>query len=121
MPVVCIIDDEPSIRKGIANLLKSAGYQSVCFDSGMSFLASPWKAQASCVLLDLCLNGLPGSDVQRSLKAQGSTLPVICMSAHASEHLIAQSLREGAAQFLVKPFTAEALLQALATTLLERR
>lgn len=121
MPVVCIIDDEPSVRKGIANLLKSAGYQSVCFESGLSFLASPWRAQASCVLLDLCLNGLQGNEVQRRLKAQGSTLPVICMSAHASEQLIAQSLSEGAAQFLVKPFTAEALLQALTTTLLERR
>jgi FixJ family two-component response regulator len=117
MKVVCIIDDEPSIRKGIANLLKSEGYQPVCFESGSSFLASPWKAQADCLLLDLRMQGMQGRDVQRALQAQGNPLPVICMSAHASEHAIQQVLRAGASHFLGKPFTAEALLQVIAMTL----
>lgn len=117
MKVVCIIDDEPSIRKGIANLLKSEGYRPLCFESGGSFLISPWKTQADCLLLDMRLHGLQGLDVQRALREQGNTLPVICMSGHANEQSIQQSLREGASHFLCKPFTPETLLHVIASTL----
>ena len=121
MKVVCIIDDEPSIRKGIANLLKSEGYQPVCFESGESFLISPWRPQADCLLLDMCMYGLQGLDVLRALQEQGNTLPVICMSAHTNEQSIQQSLHAGASHFLSKPFTAEALLHLIATTLKDRQ
>lgn len=120
MKVVCIIDDEPSVRKGLANLLKSEGYRPFCFESGASFLTSPWKTQADCLLLDMRMHGLQGLDVQRLLQAQGSTLPIVCMSAHASQESIQRSLDTGARHFLCKPFTAETLLQVIATTLKER-
>jgi FixJ family two-component response regulator len=120
MKVVCIIDDEPSVRKGLANLLKSEGYQPFCFESGASFLISPWKTQADCLLLDMRMPGLQGLEVQRLLHEQGATLPVVCMSAHASEESIQRSLDAGASYFLCKPFTAETLLQAIATTLKDR-
>lgn len=121
MKVVCIVDDEPSIRKGIANLLKSEGYQPFCFDSGDSFLISSWKTQADCLLLDMRMPGLQGLDVQRALQEQGNSLPVICMSAHTDEQSIQQSLQAGAVHFLSKPFTAETLLQVIAITLKDRQ
>ncbi|WP_043310299.1 response regulator [Pseudomonas sp. ML96] len=114
MQVVCVIDDEPSVRKAVANLLRSAGYQPVCFEAGENFLASPWRAQASCVLLDLQMRGLQGLEVLRAL---GGERPVICMSAHAGEQQVAEALSIGAALFLAKPFTAEQLLQAIASSL----
>lgn len=117
MHVVCVIDDEPSVRKGVANLLKSEGYNPVCFPSGESFLASPWKDQAACILLDLCMPGLQGHDVQRSFNARGYSVPVICVSAHASQQDIDLALRNGAVQFIAKPFTAEVLLAAIANAL----
>lgn len=120
MKVVCIIDDEPSIRKGIANLLKSEGYQPYCFESGASFLMSPWMTHADCLLLDMRLHGLQGLDVQRALREQSNTLPVICMSAQADERTVKRSLHAGASHFLSKPFTAEVLLQVLAAVLKDR-
>ncbi|BBP83855.1 MULTISPECIES: response regulator transcription factor [unclassified Pseudomonas] len=117
MRVVCVIDDDPSVRKGVANLLKSEGYSPVCFQSGESFLASPWKEQADCVLLDLCMPGLQGQDVQRSLNARGSRVPVICMSARASEQAISLARQQGAVGFIAKPFTAEVLLAAIGDAL----
>ncbi|HSC80883.1 MAG TPA: response regulator [Chitinolyticbacter sp.] len=116
MQVVCVIDDDPAIRKGVANLLRSAGYQPVCFESGASFLASPWRAQAACVLLDLNMPGLHGTDVQRALRGQGAAPPVICMSAQASQARVEEILALGATGFLAKPFTAEALLDAISNS-----
>ena len=114
MHVVCVIDDDPSVRKGVANLLKSEGYQAVCFQSGDSFLASDWIGRANCVLLDLCMPGLHGHEVQRALNGLGADVPVICMSAQATEQNVALALQQGACEFLAKPFTAEALLAAVA-------
>ncbi|MDD0842719.1 response regulator [Pseudomonas sp. Gutcm_11s] len=117
MQVVCVIDDELSVRKGIANLLRSAGYQPVCFESGENFLASPWRVQAACVLLDLQMLGLQGPEVLRALNGER---PVISMSAHANEQQVAETLALGAIHFLAKPFTAEQLLQAIALSLAEQ-
>lgn len=114
MHVVCIIDDDSSVRKAVANLLKSEGYQPVCFQSGESFLGSPWKNQAACLILDLCMADMQGHDVQRSLNALEYRVPVICMSAQATEQAITASLQAGAVQFIAKPFTAEVLLAAIA-------
>ncbi|AHL75509.1 chemotaxis protein CheY [Stutzerimonas stutzeri] len=120
MPAVCVVDDARSIRKSVANLLKSAGYEPVCFESGDLFLASPWRQRAACVLLDLWMPGMHGQDVLAVLRASGDSVPVICMSAHASETMIGQALAGGAVQLLKKPFTADALIEALANILKER-
>lgn len=113
MLIVCVIDDEASIRKGLANLLRSAGYQTVGFASGESFLASPWRHRAACVLLDLQLPGLQGDEVLGALNPE---IPVICLSALANEQQIATCIARGA-HFLAKPCDAETLLHTLASCL----
>lgn len=121
MPVVvCVVDDARSVRKSVANLLKSAGYVPVCFETGEQFLASPWRQRAGCVLLDISMPGLRGQDVLTMLRTAGERVPVICMSAHASEATITEALAKGAEFFLKKPFTADALIEALATLSQER-
>ncbi|MFF7706760.1 response regulator [Pseudomonas sp. NPDC007930] len=114
MRVVCVIDDDPAVRKAVANLLRSAGYQPACFATGEAFLASSERAQAGCALLDARLPGLQGPDVQRMLSQGPNPPPVICLSAHANAEDIAQALAAGARAFLAKPFDAEALLAAVA-------
>ena len=113
MPIVCVIDDEASIRKGLTNLLRSAGYQPVGFASGESFLSSPWRSKAACVLLDLQLPGLQGDEVVRALNAE---IPVICLSAQTDERQIATCLAQGA-RFLAKPCEGETLLNTIASCL----
>ncbi len=68
MKVVCVVDDEPQVRKSLANLLRSAGYQAVCFASGEGFLASEWRTRAMALVLDMHMPGLQSADVQCRLK-----------------------------------------------------
>ncbi|MDE1164890.1 MAG: response regulator [Pseudomonas sp.] len=112
---VCIVDDDASVRKSLANLLKSAGYQTWAFASGEAFLASSALDQAACVLLDMRMEGLQGLEVQRLLTAAGKPIAVIGMSAHDDEAAVAKVLQAGARGFLRKPFTEDALLAAIAS------
>ncbi|SFA62915.1 Response regulator receiver domain-containing protein [Metapseudomonas otitidis] len=114
MKVVCVVDDEPKVRKSLDNLLRSVGLRAVCFESGEAFLASRWPEQADALLLDVRMPGLKGAEVQALLAERRCPLPVICMSAEAGAQGAESALARGAHAFLAKPFSAEALLAALA-------
>ena len=111
--IVCIVDDDTSVRKSLANLLKSAGYRAQVFASGKEFLAVASLVDIACLLLDVKMNGLSGIDVLRALAHLDRKFPVICMSAYWDEAVIAESHRHGATEFLSKPFTGDALLSAV--------
>ena len=117
MVTVCVVDDDISVRKSLSNLLKSAGYQTVSYSCGEDFLASDFSMLAACVLLDIRMKGMTGNVVQQVLKNSGRGISVICMSAHWDEQLVAEILANGAVGFLHKPFTGEALFQAVAKAL----
>lgn len=110
---ICIVDDDASVRKSLANLLKSAGYATQAFASGEAFLASSAAEVAGCVLLDLRMDGMNGLEVQRLLRAAGKGVAVICMSAHFDDDDIAAALSDGAVCFLHKPFSEQVLLKAI--------
>lgn len=116
---VCIVDDDASVRKSLANLLRSAGFDSMAFAAGTAFLKSAAAREAGCVLLDWKMPGMSGLEVQRELALLNWHLPVICMSAHWDEAATRAALGNGALACLGKPFTEEALLklveQALAS------
>jgi FixJ family two-component response regulator len=118
--MVCIVDDDFSVRKSLANLLKSAGYFTVSFASGEEFLASSAVDDAACVLLDLKMIGMHGLEVQQRLNLMGKTLGVICMSAHEDEESVSRAMIAGAVRFLRKPFAEEVLLASI-TQVLDRR
>lgn len=111
---ICIVDDDASVRKSLANLLKSAGFSTSSFASGEAFLASSAPDEAACVLLDLRMQGMQGLEVQRRLQEAGKRIGLICMSAHNDEESIDAALRGGAACFLRKPFSEDVLLEAIA-------
>ncbi|HEK1692032.1 TPA: response regulator [Pseudomonas putida] len=110
---VCIVDDDASVRKSLANLLRSAGVATLLFASGEELLASDLAPMAGCVLLDLKMPGLSGLEVQREMARLGWRLPVICMSAHWDGLAVEASMRNGALACLGKPFSEEVLLRVV--------
>ncbi|MFJ4052111.1 response regulator transcription factor [Pseudomonas sp. NPDC089743] len=119
--VVCIVDDDASVRKSLANLLRSAGVATLLFASGEELLASELAPMAGCVLLDLKMPGLSGLEVQRELARLGWRLPVICMSAHWDDLAVQASMRNGALACLGKPFSEEVLLGVVEEALTSAR
>ncbi|RON14962.1 response regulator transcription factor [Pseudomonas frederiksbergensis] len=111
--IVCIVDDDVSVRKSLANLLRSAGYQSRVFVSGEEFLSLDSFDDVACLLLDLRMNGLSGIEVMQALALMHRKFPVICMSAHWDEATLAESSRYDAIECLRKPFSSDALLSAV--------
>ena len=111
--VVCIVDDDASVRKSLGNLLRSAGFECLVFATGDEFLATDLIDEAGCVLLDLKMPGMNGLDVQRELVQRGWRLPVICMSAHWDEGALQVAMRNGARDCLGKPFSEEVLLKVV--------
>ncbi len=105
---VCIVDDDASVRKSLANLLRSAGVATLLFASGEELLASDLAPMAGCVLLDLKMPVLSGLEVQREMARLGWRLPV-----HWDDLAVEASMRNGALACLGKPFSEEVLLRVV--------
>jgi FixJ family two-component response regulator len=115
--VVCVVDDDESLRRSVRNLLSSVGFRVETFVSAEEFLESAHRANTGCLVLDLRMAGMNGLDLLRHLAATGSRIPVIILTAHGDEEARRQSLGAGAAAFLGKPFRSDALLDAVRTAL----
>ena len=113
MIIVCIVDDDASVRKSLANLLRSAGYRCRVFASGEEFLTLDNFDDVACLLLDLKMKGLSGIEVMQALARLDRKFPVICMSAYWDEATLTESSRYGANECLRKPFSGDALLTAI--------
>jgi two-component system, LuxR family, response regulator FixJ len=115
--VVCIVDDDESLRRSVGNLLSSVGFRVETFASAEEFLESTHRSNTGCLVLDLRMAGMKGLDLLRHLAATGSGIPVIILTAHGDEEARRQSLEAGAVAFLAKPFRSDALLDAVRTAL----
>ena len=111
--VVSIVDDDISVRRSTQRLLRSSGFRAEAFASAEEFLDSKSRAETACLILDLRMPGMNGLELQRRLAQNGSPVPIIFLSAHASEEDERSALRAGAVQFLRKPISKEALLSAI--------
>lgn len=110
---VFIVDDDPSIREGVMNLLESVGIAAQSFATAEAF-AKEWNpASAGCLLLDARLPGISGVEFQEQLQKSGIAFPVIFMTAHGDVPMVRKVLKAGAIEFLVKPFQKEELLHAV--------
>ncbi len=115
--VVCVVDDDESLRRSVRNLLSSVGFRVETFVSAEEFLESAHRANTGCLVLDLRMAGMNGLDLLRHLAATGSRIPVIILTAHGDEEARRQSLEAGAVAFLGKPFRSDALVDAVRTAL----
>jgi len=115
--VVCIVDDDASLRRSLRNLLMSVGVPVETFESAEAFIEALDRDSIGCVVLDVRMAGMSGVDLLRHLVASGSRIPVIMLTAHADDETRRRSLEAGAVAFLEKPVRSAALLDAVRTAL----
>jgi FixJ family two-component response regulator len=111
--LVAIVDDEKAVCRAISRLVVSAGFESEIFTSAEEFLRSCRERKPDCLILDLRLSGMSGLELQQQLTADHCRIPIVFVSAHDDPSSRRQALQSGASAFLGKPFTDEALLEAI--------
>jgi two-component system response regulator FixJ len=109
-----IVDDEESVRKSASFLLKTSGFATETYPSGVAFLKAVGSAAEGCILLDIRMPEMDGLEVQRELSARGVTLPVIVLTGHGDVSIAVQAMKAGAVDFLEKLFEKDQLLGAIA-------
>ena len=110
---VSIIDDDASVRKSLARLVRSAGHQVASFASADEFLADDRYGGPGCIVLDVRLPGLSGLGLQEKLGAAEDRMPIIFITGHGDIPMSVQAMKKGAMDFLTKPFEDEVLLEAI--------
>jgi FixJ family two-component response regulator len=115
--LVSIVDDDVSVRRSTLRLLLCCGLRAEAFSSAEDFLASDRVIKTACLLLDVRMPGMDGLELQRHLTETGRSIPIIFLSARASEEEERRVLKMGAVKFLRKPVSKEALLQAIRSVL----
>ena len=117
IPVISIIDDDPSVRAATHNLLRSFGYAVHVFASAEAFLRSPQIGETSCIITDVRMPEMSGIELQSVLREQGSAVPVIFITALPEAGVRARVFAGGASGFLTKPFDEGALIGCLEAAL----
>jgi FixJ family two-component response regulator len=112
-PVVAIVDDDASLRKALARLLRVAGWQAVTFTSAEAFLQAGLQMSLDCLILDVWLPEMNGVALLEHLAALGSTLPVILITGREDVQMRLHATRMGAIAYLRKPLDEQDLLLAL--------
>src|SRR2546428_1289047 len=111
--LIYVVDDDVSVREGLENLLRSAGFTVQTFSSAQEFLASARADVPSCLVLDVQLPGLSGLDLQQELAKADIEIPIIFLTGHADIPMSVRAMKAGALEFFTKPFDDEALLEAI--------
>jgi FixJ family two-component response regulator len=111
--VVFVIDDDPSMRAALEDLISSVGLRVRLFASPEEFLQSSPPDVLGCLVLDVRLPGMSGLTFQRQLAAAGIALPVIFITGHGDISMSVRAMKAGAVEFLTKPFHEQELLDAI--------
>jgi FixJ family two-component response regulator len=111
--IVAIVDDDPSMQVSLSDLLSARGFGTSVFSSAEDWLERGASIKADCMLIDVYLGGISGIELQRRLRASGSTIPVIFMTARYDEAIRSQALAAGGVSVLSKPFPAAQLIEAI--------
>ena len=111
--LVFLIDDDASVRRGVARLLRSAGHDSEVFESASDFLTRAPYAGPCCVIVDVRMPGLNGMDLQEALNQRRREEQLIFITGHGDISMCAQAMKAGAVDFLPKPFAEDELLQCV--------
>ena len=110
---VYVVDDDPSIRKALERLLRSAGYHALTFESAEEFLDSTAAPGKGCLVLDIRLPGMTGLDLHKKLASEGTKYSVIFMTAHDNPQWQERAKKMDAVAYLNKPFSEQTLLHAI--------
>jgi FixJ family two-component response regulator len=110
---IAIIDDDPSILRGLKRLLDAFDFTTEVFSSAEAFLDCDHASNVACIVLDINLGGISGIEMQRRLRKMGSTIPVIFMTALDSTTARREALDVGCAAYLPKPFSGHVLIDSI--------
>lgn len=116
--IVYIVDDDPSVRAGLADLLASVGLNALSFPSAIHFMSFDRPDLSSCRVLDVRMPGLSGLDFQDEMAAQGIVMPTVFITGHGDIPMSVRAMKAGAVEFLTKPFRDQDLLDAIEQGLL---
>jgi FixJ family two-component response regulator len=116
--IVFAVDDDASVRKGLARLLRSAGYKNEVFESAADFLVRPAHGGPSCLIVDVKMPGLNGIELQEDLIRRRREEQLVFVTGHGDIPMCAQAMKAGAVDFLRKPFQADELLQCVQNALI---
>jgi FixJ family two-component response regulator len=119
-PLISVVDDDDSVRESLGGLIRSVGFAVKVFASAEEFLNSDHLRNTDCLILDVRMPGMNGLELQRQLAASYSKIPVIFITAHGDEEVRSRALNGGAVDYLLKPFSEEALLNAIDAALKSR-
>jgi FixJ family two-component response regulator len=112
-PCVFVVDDDVSVRDALRNLLRSVNLKVVTFGTAEEFLSGMPSDVPGCLVLDVRMPGLSGLDLQTKLAESGRDLPIIFITAHGDIPMSVRAVKEGAVEFLTKPFRDQDLLDAV--------
>src|SRR5271156_387652 len=112
-PTVFIVDDAPEVRKSLSRVLGAAGYQVRSFESAEGFLAEHHSENQGCLLLDICMPGLSGIELQHALVASPNALPIVFLTGMGDIQTSVDAMKEGAVDFLTKPIDNVRLFAAV--------
>ena len=109
--LVAIVDDDESVQRALQDLIESDGLSVLCFGSAEQFLDSEARNKAACLIADIRMPGLSGLELQAKLKAERCRIPVVFITAHGDAEMRIHAMRQGAVEFLSKPFDDTVLLE----------
>jgi FixJ family two-component response regulator len=112
-PMVFLVDDDPSVRKSLTRLIKSAGHAVEAFASAREFLARERYPGPCCLVLDVRMPGLTGLDLQEALAGAGRRMSIVFVTGHGDVSMSVKAMKGGAVDFLTKPVDDKDLLGAI--------
>jgi FixJ family two-component response regulator len=115
--LVCVVDDDQSVRGGLRRLFKSAGYAAEMFASAEEYLAREAFEGPICLVLDVRMPGLNGLDLQHALEARGACEQIVFITGHGDVPTCTKAMKNGAIDFLMKPFDDTELIEAIERSL----
>ena len=117
--LVAVVDDDESVQLALRDLIESDGLPAICFGSAEQFLDSVARSKAACLIADIRMPGMSGLELQAKLKAERCRIPVIFITAHGDAEMRIHAMRQGAVEFLSKPFDDAVLLEIVHAALEE--
>jgi FixJ family two-component response regulator len=115
--LIVIVDDDESMQDSLQDLIESAGLEARCFGSAEEFLESGLHRQAACLITDIRMPKMSGLELQSRLKEEECSVPIIFITAHGDARMRIRAMREGAVEFLAKPFDHQLLLKRVRAAL----
>jgi len=117
---ISVVDDDESVRESLQGFIRSLGFSADVFPSAEEFLHTENLRKTDCLILDVRMPGMSGLELQRQLLDSQVGIPVVFITSHEDEVARMQALKDGAVDYLLKPFSEEALLNAIHTALGQR-